>query len=211
MLKIIWIFFAVVSVTIQSFGQEQSNSETADSKILLSQLRKEITKRFSFAQGAGDYSKVYRFIDSVVHENPLNAYVYIPAFKKLIDIDPDKAYLFGWRVLHTGPWQSGNEAFLYRLGVEASSRSGLETRTRELDFDLAIECFKRVIEITENPANIPINYKLMAGAYFFKGDTKMGEEMMMKAIESLPDDAAEAEKANYRHQLKVFKEKYGKG
>ena len=85
---------------------------------------------------------------------------------------------------------------------------GIEEK-RELDYDLAIECFKRVIEITETPANIPINYSMIGAMYFKKGDPIVGEEMIMKAIENLPDDAPEAEKESYLNRLKQHKEKFG--
>lgn len=147
-------------------------------------------------------------VDSLTRLDVKNGKYYKDIFRKLLTVDYNRAYLLGWRILHTGQWSAGNEAYLYWIGVEATSYNGVESPSRPFDYDLAIECFKKVISITKTPSNIPVNYSLMAGAYYYKGDYKKGKEMMLKAISSFPEGTPQAEINKYKKHLESFEEKF---
>ncbi len=197
------IFIIIIGLFISTYTYSQKELSSEKIKMEFIQNVKKIDELIAQDED-GSFKELYVFLKTK-HEPKL----YEKSFVKLLEVNPAYAYVFGWKVLHIFPWSAGNEAFLYRIGVNASSASVSEKKKRYFDFDLAIECYKKVIEITKTPGNIPVNYRLMAGAYYFNGDPLNGKKAMLNALLSLPPDSPAAEVNSYKRQLQIFEEQYG--
>ena len=167
---------------------------------------KEVLHRIILNQNEENYSIALKTIDSLISAHPNDRKYNIMKFENLLNMDEDLAYKYGWEMLHKFDWQL-NEVALYKASGFATDVPKYE----KPDYDLAIAMNEQAIETCPIDLVVAHSYRTIAVIHYLRGDAPKGEDMMLKAINSLPSEL-EDQKEQWRKEIQLYpKTILGKG
>ena len=158
----------------------------------------EVLHRIILNQNEGNYSIALKTVDSLIMAHPNDRKYNIMKFENLLNMDEDLAYEYGWEMLHKLDWQL-NEVALYKASGFATDVPKYE----KPDYDLAIAMNEKAIETCPIDLVVAHSYRTISVIHYLRGNAQKGEKMMLKAIDSLPQEL-EDQKEQWRKEIEIY-------